>query len=129
MISLTDADGDFVRYAVAVESLTLDREDGTEVETLPESATIDLAQFTNVSELFTSATIPRGVYTGAHLRIDYSNADIAVERSGETVDAVAVDANGDPLTTADVDVTLDQLSRLTVQPGAPVLLGIDFDLA
>jgi hypothetical protein len=129
MIGITDADGDFVRYAVAIDSLTLDRQDGAEVETLPASVTIDLAQFTDVSELFTSATVPRGVYTGAHLRIDYSNADIAVERGGETVAAIAVDANGDPLTTVDVDVTLDQLSRLMVQPGAPVLLGIDFDLA
>jgi hypothetical protein len=129
MIGITDADGDFVRYAVAIESLTLDRQDGAEIETLPATVTIDLAQFTDVTELFTSATVPRGVYTGAHLRIDYSNADIAVERSGETVAAVAVDPNGDPLTTVDVDVTLDELSRLMVQPGAPVLLGIDFDLA
>jgi hypothetical protein len=129
MIGLTDADGDFIRYAVTVESITLERQDGNVVETLPASVTTDLAQFVDITELFSSATVPQGTYTAAHLRIDYTDADIAVERDGETVEAVAVDANGDPLTTVDVDVTLDNTSRLVVRPGTPALLSIDFDLA
>jgi hypothetical protein len=129
MIGLTDADGDFIRYVVSVESISLERQDGNMVETLPASVTTDLAQFVDVTELFSSATVPQGTYTTAHLRIDYSNADIAVERDGETVEAVAVDADGNPLTTVDVDVTLDNTSRLVVRPGLPALLSIDFDLA
>ena len=35
MVSLTDAAGDFLTYAVDVQSLTLTRRDGTVVETLP----------------------------------------------------------------------------------------------
>jgi hypothetical protein len=129
MIGLTDADGDFIRYAVTVESLSLERQDGNMVETMPASVTTDLAQFVNVSELFTSATVPQGTYTSAHLRINYSDADIAVEREGETVEAVVVDGNGDPLTTVDVEITLDNLANLVVRPGVPALMQIDFDLA
>jgi len=128
MIGITDADGDFVRYVVAIQSMTLDRQDGAEVETLPSAVNIDLAQFTDLTELLSSATVPLGVYTGAHLRLDYSNADIAVERDGETVAGVAVDANGTPLTTVDVAIQFDNQSQLTVRPGSPALLGVDFDL-
>jgi Domain of unknown function (DUF4382) len=129
MIGVTDADGDFLRYAVAVQSITLDRSDGATVETLPAAVTTDLAQFVDLTELFSAKTVPAGTYTAAHLRLDYSNADIAVEQNGEAVEANAVDADGNPLGVVDVDINFASLSRLVVRPNLPALLAIDFDLA
>ena len=129
MVGITDADGDFVRYVVSIESMTLERTDGAIVNTMPDSATIDLAQFVDVTELLSTATVPQGTYRTAHLRIDYTNADVAVERDGGEVAAQVVDSNGDPLGVVDVDISFDALSRLVVRPGIPALLAIDFDLA
>jgi hypothetical protein len=129
MIGLTDADGDFMRYAVEIEALTLERDDGAVVEALPNASMIDLAQFVDVTELFSTLSVPLGTYSAAHFTIDYSEADIAVERDGETVDAVVVDANGDPLTTVDVEVNFDEESQLVVAQGVPAIMQVDFDLA
>jgi hypothetical protein len=129
MIGITDADGDFVRYVVSIESMTLEREDGSVVDTMPSSVSTDLAQLVDATELFSSITVPQGTYTAAHLRINYTDADVAVERDGQTADAVVVDANGQNPGTVDVDLNFDALSRLVVRPGVPALLNIDFDLA
>lgn len=129
MIGITDADGDFLRYAVEIEQITLERDDGAVVEALPNASTIDLAQFVDVTELFSTLSVPIGTYSAAHFTIDYSNADIAVERDGETVEAVVVDANGDPLTTVDVEVNFDAESQLVVAQGVPAIMQVDFDLA
>ncbi len=42
LVGLTDADGDFLSYAVNVLSLQLEKADGTTVETLPNNTRIDV---------------------------------------------------------------------------------------
>src|SRR4030065_702656 len=79
VIGLTDAPGDFHAYSVDVLSLRLTRADGTVVEALPVKTRIDFAQYTELTEFLTTATIPSGTYTSARLRLDYAQADIAVE--------------------------------------------------
>src|SRR4051812_15906713 len=127
--ALTDADGDFLSYTVDVVSLKLKRPNGTIVEMLPAAARIDFAQYVDLSELLTVGTVPNGAYFAATLRLDYSNADITVERGGMPVAAQAVDANGAPLGVVDVTVTLDNRHHLVVAPGRPSLLTFDFNLA
>jgi hypothetical protein len=128
MIGITDADGDFLRYAVAIQSITLERSDGAVVEALPNASTIDLAQFVEVTELLSTLTVPVGTYTAAHFTIDYSAADVAVEQNGEAVDAVVVDVAGEPLATVDVDVAFDNAEQLVITEGVPAMLEVDFDL-
>jgi len=128
-VALTDADGDFLSYTVDVVSLKLKRTNGTVVETLPATSRIDFAQYVDLTELLTVGTVPNGAYSAATLRLDYSNADITVEKGGLPVAAQAVDASGNPLGAVDVTVTLDNRHHLVVAPGRPSLLTFDFNLA
>ena len=107
LIALTDADGDFLSYTVDVASLKLRRANGDTVETLPATTRIDFAQYVELTELFTAATVPSGTYVAGTLRLDFSNAEISVEKDGAPVAARAVDSNGNALGVVDVNVTLD----------------------
>ncbi|HLA71391.1 MAG TPA: hypothetical protein VK624_07760 [Steroidobacteraceae bacterium] len=129
IIAITDADGDFLTYTVDVVSLKLKRANGAMVETLPATTRIDFAQYVDLTEFFTAATIPNGDYVGATLRLDFGNADIAVEQNGAPVAAKAVDASGNELGVVDVNVTLDSRHHFVVLPGKPSLFTLDFNLA
>ncbi|MDJ0780642.1 MAG: hypothetical protein QNJ22_01660 [Desulfosarcinaceae bacterium] len=134
IIGLTDASGDFLTYTVEVVSLQLERANGAVVETLPtgESTTVDFSQYVELTEFFTAASVPLGTYTAATLTLDYSDADIQVEDADG--DAVAVggddilDAEGQPAGELVVTVHLEDRSKLTVLPGVPAHLTLDFDL-
>ncbi len=129
-IGLTDAEGDFVSYEVGVTSLTLTRRDGTVVETLPLQTEVDFAQYTEMTEFLTVATIPSGVYTHATLTLDYGNADIQVEdANGDAVPASRIlDEEGNPVETLELTVKLTGRNQLTIVPGVPAHLTLDFDL-
>ncbi|HTE40676.1 MAG TPA: hypothetical protein VK629_07595 [Steroidobacteraceae bacterium] len=128
-VAMTDADGDFLNYALDVLSLKLTRANGTVVETLPASARVDFAEYVDLTEFLTAASIPNGTYVEGTLRLDYTNASITVEKNGQPAAARAVDANGAALGVVDVRVVLDNRHRLVVAPGRPALLTLDFNLA
>lgn len=128
-VAMTDADGDFLSYAVDVVSLKLKRANGTVVETLPNQTRVDFAQYVDLTEFITAATIPNGTYVEGTLRLDYTNAAVTVEQNGQPVAARVVDANGVALGVVDVRVVLDNRHRLVVAPGLPALLTLDFNLA
>ena len=129
IVGLTDADGDFLSYAVDVVSLKLELANGTQVETLPITQRVDFAELVDLTELLTAKTVPQGTYVRAILRLDYSEADVSVEAAGLPVEAVVVDENGDPLETVDLELELDNANQVVVVPGTPALLQLDFDLA
>ncbi|NOY44039.1 MAG: DUF4382 domain-containing protein [Deltaproteobacteria bacterium] len=130
LVGLTDAEGDFLRYEVDVESLELTRADGTAVETIPLDTRIDFAQLTDLTEFVAAATVPDGTYVAARLTLDYTNALIEVEGAdGSALEAVAVGEDGTPLDTLELDVTLDNANHLVVAPGTPAMLTLDFDLS
>jgi hypothetical protein len=129
IIAMTDADGDFLSYTIDVQSLTLKRANGDTVETLPLTTRIDFAQIVDLTEFLTSATVPNGAYVEGSLRLDYANAAVTVELNGQPVEARIVGADGNPLGVVDVRVVLDNRNHLTVSPGRPSLLTLDFDLA
>jgi hypothetical protein len=129
LISLTDADGDFLGYSVDVLSVTLQRRPGGSVEVLPAATRIDFAQLTELSDLIAVATLAPGEIVGGKIRLDYGNADVSVESGGEVVRARVVDANGAPLGVTEVDIELDGREQLVVTRGRAALLALDFDLA
>lgn len=133
VIGLTDAEGDFASYTVDVLSLTLIKANGAVVETLPLQTRIDFAQYTEMTEFVTAATIPAGLYTKAVMTVDYSNADIQVENAAGDIVPVPLanilDESGNPVTTLELDVHLEDRSRLLIVPGVPAHLTLDFDLA
>ena len=129
VIGITDAEGDFISYSVDVLSLTLTKASGAVVETLPLKTRVDFAQYTEMTEFVTAATIPSGIYTGAKIRLDYSSADIRVEdASGQAVAAVVKDPNGQPISTLELTVKLDDRASLLIVPGVPAHLTLDFNL-
>lgn len=130
LVALTDAPGDFVTYTVDVLSIKLTHANGTVVETLPLSTRVDFAQYTNLTEFITAATVPNGRYVKGSLVLDYSAADIQVEDANGDAKPVTsiVDENGVPVTTLEVNVTLDGNRSLPVAPGIPKNLMLDFDL-
>lgn len=128
VIGLTDAEGDFLTYAVDVKQLTLTKANGAVVNVLPQATRVDFAQYTELTELFTAATVPAGQYTKATLTLDYSTADIQVEAGGSAKKAEVKDSNGNPIGITEVQVTLENASPLVVAPGIPAHLTLDFDL-
>ncbi|MGH8251372.1 MAG: hypothetical protein ACREVI_11880 [Steroidobacteraceae bacterium] len=129
LIGLTDADGDFLSYAVDVVSLELERSDGDIVETLPVSQRVDFAELVDVTEFVTAATIPNGNYVRATITLDYAEAAVSVEAFGAPVETVVVDENGDALGEVEIELELDNADHVVVAPGLPALLQLDFDLA
>ncbi len=129
-ISLTDAEGDFIRYVVDVTHIRLTRADGAEVETLPQNTQVDFAQYVDMSELLIASQVPAGNYVQAWLHLDYSQADILVEDAGGNAVAVShiEDRAGNPITTLAVKVSLEGRDRLRIAPGIPAHLSLDFDL-
>ncbi|MCG7993619.1 MAG: DUF4382 domain-containing protein [Candidatus Thiodiazotropha lotti] len=76
VIGVTDAPGDFSSYTVDVVSMTLTKQSGAIVDTLPLNTRIDFAQYTDMTEFITAATVPAGRYVKAEMVVDYSNAEI-----------------------------------------------------
>ena len=128
LIGLTDAEGDFLHYTVDVVSLTLEKANGSRVETLPATGRLDFAQYQDLTELFTAAQVPLGTYVAGSITLDYSSADIQVEVAGAPVAAIAVDRDGNPLGRYTLRIELANGRPLVVRPGVPALFNIDFDL-
>lgn len=130
LVSLTDAEGDFVNYTVDVLSIKLQKADGTQVEVLPMNTRIDFADYTEMTEFLTAASVPRGIYTKGSLVLDYTNADIWVEDANGAAQRVTefLDTAGAPLTTLEVSINLEGRGSLPIVPGIPRNLLLDFDL-
>jgi len=129
LVGLTDADGDFLSYSVDVVSLSLETANGRVVQALPVRQRVDFAEIVDLTELVTAATIPNGTYVKAALTLDYANAQVSVEQNGAPVAATVVNGSGAALGTVTVDLLLDNRNHVTILPGRPALLQLDFDLA
>ena len=127
-IALTDANGDFLSYAVDVVSIRLERDDGDTVEVLDDRLRVDFVDLLDVSELVAAMDIPNGDYERAIVRLDYTDAEVSVEVDGLPAAAAVVDANGDALGEVDLDLLLDEANPLVIASDAPALLQFDFDL-
>lgn len=129
IISLTDAEGDFLSYTVDVSSIKMLKANGAEVETLPLTTQLDFAQYVEVTEFLTAATVPSGHYRGAQIALDFSNANIVVQgENGEAINAMVQDVKGDPVTQMTVDISFNGERDFVIAPGIPAHITLDFDL-
>ena len=128
-VGLTDADGDFLSYSVNVLSLTLEKADGSVVETLPNSTRIDFAQYVDLTEFVSAALVPPGVYVSGAITLDYSDAEVFTEDGDMAKETVVVDEDGNPLTQTSLRIHLSNRDQLVISRGRPSLLTVDFDLA
>jgi len=128
LVSVTDAEGDFVSYSVDILSLTLTQPDGSTVETLPATTRVDFAQLVDLSEILSAVTLPPGEIRGGAIRLDYGNAEVFVEAGGDIIQAEIVGDDGQPLGISDLQIRLADEDPLTVTRGRVALLSVDFDL-
>jgi len=129
IIAITDAEGDFVSYTVDVDSMVLEKANGTVVEALPLTTRIDFAELTEVTEFLTVATVPVGVYESVVLNLDYRNADIVVQDdAGNELVADPVDEAGNPITDLPVRLKLATSDVIRISRGVPAAFSLDFDL-
>ena len=129
LLGITDADGDFLAYNVNVTGIELTRQDGTQVSTMASSEMVNFVDYVELSELVTAATIPAGIYTSGSITIDYTGADIQVEKDGVAMPADMVDDEGSPLASQTLELQFDEDNRLVIARNRPALLEIDFNLA
>ena len=127
-IALTDADGDFLSYAVDLVSIRLERSNGDDVQVPLTRQRVDFAELADVSEFVLAEDIPNGAYERAIVRLDFSDAAVSVEVDGLPAEAEVVDANGDAVGIVEVEIVLDELNPLVVATATPALLQLDFDL-
>lgn len=128
-IGLTDAEGDFASYTVDVLSITLERANGTVVETLPNETRVDFAELTEVTEFLSTATVPSGNYIAASIRLDYTDSQIIVQDdAGETAEALAVDESGNAIGEWTSRLQLASSDVISIAPGIPAAFSLDFDL-
>ncbi len=129
-VGITDAPGDFLKYSIDVQSLTLTRDNGDIVETLPLSTRIDFAELTDVTEFLTVATVPVGVYQSVSIRMDFSTAEIILQdENGDSQPANPVDDQGNSLGVMDLRLNLSTNDVIRIAFGVPAAFSLDFDLA
>ena len=133
VVSLTDAEGDFLSYTVDVVSLKMLNSNGAQIETLPLTTRIDFAQYVEVTEFLTAATVPAGHYVGAQIVLDFTDAEVVVQdENGEPVTARVQDVDGNPVTQMTVDVSFNgdegEHSDFVIAAGIPANITLDFDL-
>lgn len=129
VVSVTDAPGDFTAYDVRIVDVKLTRPNGAAVQTLPVNARVDFNSLTQTTEIIAVGAVPQGEYTGVTLRLDYSDAQVWVERDGAPVKAVTVDGAGNPLGIVEMPVTFDGNARMQVNRGRMKDMTLDFNLA
>ncbi|MDE2295492.1 MAG: DUF4382 domain-containing protein, partial [Gammaproteobacteria bacterium] len=137
LVSLTDAPGDFLSYLVTVDSLTLQRSDGTVVQTLPVKTTVDFAQLVNLSEIVSAAQIPEGSYVSASMTLDYSGATIVVDNGNggvtiaptQIIDGQTSQPLVAPNSTMTLNLSLPSNQPLVVTHGTVANLALDFNLS
>lgn len=129
-LSLTDAEEDFLTYKVTLDSVSLIRRDGSQVELLPVETEVDFVQYRELSELFAVLSVPAGHYDEVRLNLDYSNAEVVIQdENGDPLTATLIDNDGDPVTTMSVELTLNDGETIHIRPRAIAQLSLDLDLA
>lgn len=129
LLGLTDADGDFLTYKVDVTAIELTRQDGVQVSVMPTAQSVNFVDYIEISELMTAATLPAGVYLSGSITVDYSSADIQVEKAGDAVVASMVDEAGSPLLSQTLQMQFDETNPLVIARRRPAMLELDFNLA
>ncbi len=129
VFALTDADGDFLNYTVDVVSLSLETANGRIVETLPRSTRVNFSEYVDLTELVSAATVPPATYVAGTITLDYGAAEVFVEQNGEAKAAIVLDADGNAIDQASLEIRLSNRDRLIVTRGRPAFLQLDFDLA
>lgn len=128
LIGVTDAEGDFVNYAVDVLSLTLETANGRIVEVMPRQARINFTDYVDLTELVTAVHVPPAVYVAGSISLNYDGAEVYVEVGDGSKEAIVTDLAGTPLEQTDLKIVLADRDQLTVIRGRAHFLQLDFDL-
>jgi len=125
-LAVTDAASEEVAsFIVGVESVRLERAGGGTVGVLPDPVAVDFASLTDLSRVLNVTNIPDGVYLGAEVTLDFTNARVVlIDENGP---ANLFDSDGNALT-GQVDLPVTFAAPLAVIKGRHHVLELDLDL-
>jgi hypothetical protein len=131
VITLSDTSGDFATYRVTINSISLTDTNGATWNPIPQMPpeSVDLAALTDLTELLGVQAAPPGTYKSATLTLDYNNASIWVNLTGQAVAATPLSSTGTTPTIYTVTVTFDPNNQPVITRGASTRLAVDFNLA
>jgi hypothetical protein len=129
LIGFTDADGDFLNYAVDVLSLTLETANGRVVEVMPQKTRVNFSDYVDLTELVSTTIVPPATYVSGIIKLDYTDAEVFVEDTGAAKAAVVTDRDGNALEQTELKIVLSNRDQLTIAKRRVHLLQLDFDLA
>jgi hypothetical protein len=124
--ALTDAAADQVaNFFVEIEAIQLERASGALVSLLTQPVRVDLTELQDLSQVLGTSPVPLGLYTGAQVTFDFSDAEVFLV--GQSSAASLLDEDGDPLNgLVPFDITLQ--APFSMGAGAHKLIELDFDL-
>ncbi len=129
-LAMTDAEEDFLTYRIKLNSVSLKRQDGAQVELMPLQTEVDFVQYQDLSELFAVLSVPAGHYDSVILNLDYTDAQVVIQDAqGNALPAAVVDIEGDAVTTINMELTLNDGETIHVRPRAIAQLTLDLDLS
>jgi hypothetical protein len=129
VLSVKGTGGSFISYQVAIDSITLTRNDGIVVAALQSPQTVDFTRVTDIAELVGSPAIPAGTYLSASVVLDYTTSSIWVDESGQAVQASPVTSGGVAMAQAVITVTFDTNDPLIINAQQSTRLALDVNLA
>lgn len=130
VLALTDAEEDFVSYTIDVNSILLTKENGDQIEVLPERTKVDFVEYQELTELFALVKAPVGKYASITLELDYSEAYVLIQdENGATYEAQIIDADENILATHIVELQLADSQEITIDSEKPKYLTLDLDLS
>jgi len=131
LIGFTDADGDFLHYAVDIISLTLETANGRTVEVLPRDTRVNFTDYVDLTELVSAIAVPPATYVAGTISLDYTNSKVVVEDSMDPngyKQAVVTDLEGEQLGRTNLKIVLAERDQLVITKRRAAFLQLDFDL-
>ena len=130
MFAITDAEEDFLSYSVDINSVVFTKQNGDQIEILPGATDVDFVNYQELTELFSILSVPVGRYESISLVLDYSDSDIVIQDElGNSYSAAVQDADGNAISTYQVDLQLEADAPLIVTANRFSLLTLDLDLS
>jgi len=127
-LSVKDAPSDDIDvFEADIVQIELIKAGGAVVTTLPSAQRINFADLTEMSEILSRATIPCGLYIGAVITIDFSDALVLLEGSDTPADLY--DDEGNPINgIINVPLQFKGSNRPYIVETKATLLNFDLDL-
>src|SRR5215470_4295967 len=85
VVTMSATNSGFTNYTIAIDGITLTRDDNTVVTPLYTPETVDMVTLAGATELVEAPAVPAGTYISGTVIFDYSAASIWYQSNGQPV--------------------------------------------